>query len=365
MGYIEPKTNFKDGDILYGIDLNASNEVIKAGVDDNFDKIKELQNNKQNNLTAGEGIDITGNVISNTQTSAEWGNIIGTLTDQSDLLNALNDKQELLESGINIKTINNQSLLGEGNINISGTGGTSNYNDLENKPQINNITLAGNKTLEDLGIDIPTKISDLINDNDTVTDSNYVHTDSNYTSAEKIKLAGIESGAQVNIDEIVFDENEATEDTKLIIEPFDFQPSDVANEYSTDIHRAYSCDYVNKKFGSTTLYENANGYNLATNGIITLNDNLSNYKYIDIIVSTPSSAGASISVHRITGNQTRFDLSFGAGNYSLFGMSYIRATINNNIITGVLNGRYDFNVGGAFTYTNNVGNLIYKIVGHK
>lgn len=141
--------------------------------------------------------------------------------------------------------------------------------------------------------------------------------------------------------------------------------AEVVNTYSSSTNDVYSCDYSNKKIEGTVLYENANGYDLTPNGTITLNDNLSNYNYIDIIVSTPSSAGASISVHRITGNQTRFDLSFGAGNSSLFGMSYIRAAINNNIITGVLNGRYDINVGGAFTYTNNVGNLIYKIVGYK
>lgn len=34
----------------------------------------------------------------------------------------------------------------------SGTGGTSNYNQLTNKPQINDIELTGNKTLEDLGV---------------------------------------------------------------------------------------------------------------------------------------------------------------------------------------------------------------------
>lgn len=34
-----------------------------------------------------------------------------------------------------------------------GTGGTSNYNDLSNKPSINGVTLSGNKTLKELGID--------------------------------------------------------------------------------------------------------------------------------------------------------------------------------------------------------------------
>ena len=44
---------------------------------------------KQDKLTAGTWIDITNNVISNTQTSAEWWNITGTLWNQTDLSNAL------------------------------------------------------------------------------------------------------------------------------------------------------------------------------------------------------------------------------------------------------------------------------------
>ena len=37
------------------------------------------------------------------------------------------DAQEILSSGVNIKTINNNSILGSGNINISGSGITSRY----------------------------------------------------------------------------------------------------------------------------------------------------------------------------------------------------------------------------------------------
>ena len=44
--------------------------------------------------TAGTWIDITNWVISNTQTSAEWWNITWTLTDQTDLVTALNAKQD-------------------------------------------------------------------------------------------------------------------------------------------------------------------------------------------------------------------------------------------------------------------------------
>lgn len=46
-----------------------------------------------------------------------------------------------------------------------------------------------------------------VNDPNTVIDGSYVHTDNNYTTAEKNKLAGIEDGAQVNAPNTVIDEN--------------------------------------------------------------------------------------------------------------------------------------------------------------
>lgn len=75
--------------------------------------------------------------------------------------------QEQLVSGTNIKTINGESILGEGNLEISGSGGTTDYTQLTNKPQINSVELSGNKSLEDLGI--PTKTSELTNDSGFLT----------------------------------------------------------------------------------------------------------------------------------------------------------------------------------------------------
>ena len=73
--------------------------------------------------------------------------------DVTEIKKQIENKQDELISGQNIKTINNQSILGEGNIIIeSSEGGTSNYESLENKPKINNIELKGNKTLEQFGI---------------------------------------------------------------------------------------------------------------------------------------------------------------------------------------------------------------------
>ena len=49
----------------------------------------------------------------------EWGDIGGNLSNQTDLTEALGGKQPTLVSGTNIKTINNQSLLGSGNLSAT------------------------------------------------------------------------------------------------------------------------------------------------------------------------------------------------------------------------------------------------------
>ena len=88
---------------------------------------------------------------------------------------------------------------------IEGGGGDTggDYNELNNKPSINGVTLIGNKTASDLGISQPTKTSQLTNDSHFIVDANYVHTDNNFTNALLSKLNGIENNAQVNIIEAI------------------------------------------------------------------------------------------------------------------------------------------------------------------
>ena len=54
-------------------------------------------------------------------------------------------------------------------------------------------------TQKAVDIPVPTKTSELSNDSDFVSDSTYVHTDNNFSTAEKTKLVGVEAGAQVNV----------------------------------------------------------------------------------------------------------------------------------------------------------------------
>jgi len=68
--------------------------------------------------------------------------------------------------------------------------GTLDYNDLENKPSINGVQLSGNKTTGDLGINIPTKTSDLTND------SGYINS---IPIATQNVLGGVKKGDRVTI----------------------------------------------------------------------------------------------------------------------------------------------------------------------
>ena len=84
-------------------------------------------------------------------------------------INSWNSKQDELVSGSTIKTINNESLLGSGNIDIEGTtysAGTGININASN--EISN-TIVSYNDLEDLP-EIPTKTSDLTNDSDFVSE---------------------------------------------------------------------------------------------------------------------------------------------------------------------------------------------------
>lgn len=55
------------------------------------------------------------------------------------------------------------------------------------------------KTIFALKTELPTKLSDLTNDGNFVTDASYVHTDNNFTTTLKNKLNGVATGAEVNV----------------------------------------------------------------------------------------------------------------------------------------------------------------------
>lgn len=102
-------------------------------------------NLKQDSLVSGtniktvNGTSLVGSGNVSVTTTSAWGSITGTLSSQTDLQTALGTKQDTLVSGTSIKTVNGTSLLGSGNISISGTaawgsvtGTLSSQTDLQN-----------------------------------------------------------------------------------------------------------------------------------------------------------------------------------------------------------------------------------------
>ena len=92
----------------------------------------------------------------------------------------------------------------QGTISLHKISKTGNYNDLLNKPSLDFIPTSekgqpnGVASLDENGkivkSDLPT---------DTVYDSNYVHTDNNFTNALKDKLDSVEEGAEPNVIEVI------------------------------------------------------------------------------------------------------------------------------------------------------------------
>ena len=92
---------------------------------------------------------------------------------------------------------NGQTYYVLGNKTISsGGGGTSNYNNLENKPQINGNTLSGNMSTSDLGISVPTKTSDLTNDSGFYSKPDSGIPDTDLSSAVQTSLGKADTALQ-------------------------------------------------------------------------------------------------------------------------------------------------------------------------
>ena len=107
--------------------LQAQSTETKSILEDKQDVLIAGENIQINNnvisatdtiYTAGTGISIDNGVISNTQTSAEWGNIQGTLSNQRDLQTALNNKLQNTATGYNSLTISGTASTKGNTLNI-------------------------------------------------------------------------------------------------------------------------------------------------------------------------------------------------------------------------------------------------------
>ena len=109
------------------------------------------------------------------------------------------------------------------------------YNELTNKPQINNVTLQGNKSWQDLGLpSIPTKVSDLENDTGFITKTvnnltNYYLKTDTYTKTEVNNLIAQINSFNVAIVQVLPTTNIDTHTIYLV--PKEGSTQDIYNEY--------------------------------------------------------------------------------------------------------------------------------------
>ena len=311
----------KTATILDGNDGSGTGDMLKAtydqnnnGIVDNAEKVNNhtVQSDVPSDAvftdttyTAGTGIEITsGNVINNTQTSAEWGNISGDIADQTDLQTALSGKQNTIDSSHKLsadlvsETSNKKFLTTSGYQYIQGNKTFQNYAifngettltetyicdhrdegdscifqfdaDGYNYPQwnrrvdftggattttpVNDTDVANKKYVDDNEFSgdyddltnkptIPTKVSDLTNDSGFINKN--VNDLTNYTTTSVINtlLAGKENDIPI---QDTSPQNPEEDDLWIdTSEPEEMQEA-IKNEYSTSTTDTYSCDYFN------------------------------------------------------------------------------------------------------------------------
>ena len=139
----------ESNDTAKGIVKLASVEELNEGLSESsVITVKNLSDkllSKQNVLTAGEGISIVDDTISATI------NVPNNVVLSDNYVNAKLWKGTLSEYNSLPEYSDDITYIVTDDYN-NAPSGTTNYEELENKPQINSIELNGNKTLEELGI---------------------------------------------------------------------------------------------------------------------------------------------------------------------------------------------------------------------
>ena len=164
-------------------DWNQSNssadDYIKNKPDLTVFATKSELNDKQDVLTPGTGITITNNVISadvDPQVQADWAQSDSTAVDY-----IKNKPQNLVQDANYVHTDNNFTNADKSKLDNIQAGAEANVQSNWNETDTTSDSYIQNK---------PANL---------VQDANYVHTDNNFTTSEKTKLAGIQAGAEQNV----------------------------------------------------------------------------------------------------------------------------------------------------------------------
>ena len=132
--------------------IDTKQDILTAG--ENIQIEDNVISATDTTYTAGEGISIENNVISNTRVSAEWGNIIGDIDDQTDLKDALD--------GLQSQITDNHDEIG----NIGQTIGT--YGDIVTH-NVSEFATSAQGALADSALQSGDNVSELVNNAGYIT----------------------------------------------------------------------------------------------------------------------------------------------------------------------------------------------------
>ena len=180
MANINLKKDYQDGQVLYGSDLNANNDVTEQGVNDNYRLILELQQDKADNSDVLEDVENLQNQINNKVDSSTFNTTISELETQ---LDTKVDKEEGKGLSSNDYTDAEKEKLAS----------LENYDDTEIKEALSG---KADKT------EIPKKLSQLENDENFVDETyvNNVIDNLELPVASETVLGGIKVGDNLTIE---------------------------------------------------------------------------------------------------------------------------------------------------------------------
>ena len=206
------------------------------------------------------------------------------------------------------------------------------------------------------------KISELNELEEVDNDDLLVIVDTSSNETKKVKAKNVGTGGGGSEVVIIDDEQPTSEFNKLWIDTGEVgsAASEITNEYSTSVGKGYSADYSNKAFGGVVLYENSTG----SNDSITLNDSITNYKYIEIFYGSATRYQTSSKIDlRVNNGGTLTEIHSDNNGAMYFNTRTITISGTTLATDGT---RYSSGQSGAWTNWSNTNSIyIYKVIGYK
>ena len=297
-------------------------------------------------------------------------NDLTNYTTTTNLNTLLSGKQDTLVSGTNIKTINNNSILGSGNLTISGGTSTDvqiNGTSITSGGVANIITeTAYNSSTNKIATvsDIPTNTSDLQNDSGFITSTDYgtFSTGGTVKSSNGFMINSSTGNPYAN----TYNYNEYNSHTnEVFIGKGTLENALTGKGYITNSVNNLT-NYTNNTDLATTLSNYGKIKVLWTgwsNGQVTLNDNISNYDYLIIFYGSGTYIG---SVTVTTGVNNSIILTYNEYDSNLYINIFTTiCSLGTNTITPTK--YYYTTMHSNFYYTSDSSNYIslYKVIGIK